>query len=48
LTKFVYVANKGSNTVSGYSITATTGVLTPIAGSPFAAGSSPTSLAIVN
>jgi 6-phosphogluconolactonase (cycloisomerase 2 family) len=34
---FVYVANSGSANVSGYSINATTGVLTALTGSPFAA-----------
>jgi 6-phosphogluconolactonase len=46
--KFAYVVN-GSVTdfagvnVSGYTINSTTGALTAIAGSPFAAGSGPTS-----
>jgi 6-phosphogluconolactonase len=35
--KFVYVANAGSGNVSAYSIGAN-GALTPISGSPFAAG----------
>jgi len=39
--KFVYVANRASNTVSGYGIDATSGVLTPLAGSPFMTGTSP-------
>jgi 6-phosphogluconolactonase (cycloisomerase 2 family) len=34
---FVYVANSGSANVSGYSINATTGALTALTGSPFAA-----------
>jgi 6-phosphogluconolactonase (cycloisomerase 2 family) len=34
---FVYVANSGSANVSAYSINATTGVLTALTGSPFAA-----------
>lgn len=42
---FLYVANKGSNNVSGYSINATSGALTAIAGSPFTTGTGPTSLA---
>jgi 6-phosphogluconolactonase (cycloisomerase 2 family) len=32
---FLYVANSGDGTVSGFTINATTGELTPIAGSPF-------------
>jgi 6-phosphogluconolactonase (cycloisomerase 2 family) len=43
--KFLYVANNSYNTgygsVSGYQINATTGALTLVAGSPFAAGKSP-------
>ena len=39
--QFAYVANQFSNDVSGYTINATTGTLTPIPGSPFAAGVSP-------
>ena len=38
---FAYVANQGSNDISGYAINATTGVLTPVLGSPFAAGTTP-------
>jgi 6-phosphogluconolactonase (cycloisomerase 2 family) len=37
---FLYVANGGSNNVSGFSINPATGVLTPVAGSPFATGGS--------
>jgi DNA-binding beta-propeller fold protein YncE len=43
---FAYVANANSNNVSGYSIDPATGVLTAIGGSPFAAGSSPLSVAV--
>ncbi len=32
---FLYVSNQGSNDVSAYTITAGTGLLTPITGSPF-------------
>ena len=39
--KFAYVANFDSNNVSAYSIGAN-GALTPVPGSPFAAGSDPT------
>lgn len=44
----LYVANHadGENSVSGYSINATTGALTPLPGSPFAAGLKPASIAI--
>ena len=35
---YVYVANKGSNNISGFTLTATSGALTAIAGSPFASG----------
>ena len=38
--RFAYVANQ-SNSVSAFTINATTGALTPVAGSPFAAGASP-------
>jgi 6-phosphogluconolactonase len=44
--KFAYVANKGDNTISAYTINATTGALTPIPGSPFAAGDAPFSVAV--
>jgi DNA-binding beta-propeller fold protein YncE len=39
--RHVYTANLGSNDLSGFDIDNTTGALTPIAGSPFAAGQSP-------
>jgi 6-phosphogluconolactonase len=42
--KFAYVANIGSANVSGYTINAATGVLTPISGSPFAARVGPRSV----
>jgi 6-phosphogluconolactonase len=45
-TKFVYVANQGSNNISAFSLASPTGALTPVAGSPFAAGNQPSSLAI--
>src|SRR5260221_14281024 len=44
--KFAYVANGGSNNVSGYRIDRSTGALDPVPGSPFAAGSGPISVAI--
>lgn len=47
---YVYVANLGllssNGTVSGYSIASATGLLTPVSGSPFAAGPGPISAAI--
>ena len=44
--KFGYVTNGGSNNISAYSINATTGAMTPVAGSPFAAGTGPSAIAI--
>jgi YVTN family beta-propeller protein len=44
--QFAYVANFGSNNVSGYTINPSTGALTAIAGSPFLAGSGPFSVAV--
>jgi DNA-binding beta-propeller fold protein YncE len=44
--EYAYVANQGSNTISAYRINAITGVLTPLAGSPFAAGVAPTSVTV--
>lgn len=41
--RFAYVANGGSNTVSVYTINATTGALTEV-GTPVAAGSTPRSV----
>jgi 6-phosphogluconolactonase len=35
---YVYVANKGSNNISGFTLTAASGQLTAISGSPFASG----------
>ena len=46
LAEFAYVANSGSNSVSGYVVNSLTGVLTPIAGSPFPAGSFPISVTV--
>jgi 6-phosphogluconolactonase len=43
--KFAYVTNFGDNNVTAYSIGAD-GPLTPVAGSPFAAGIGPSSVAI--
>jgi 6-phosphogluconolactonase (cycloisomerase 2 family) len=39
--KFLFVANPGSNTVTGYAINAATGQLTPVPNSPFATGARP-------
>jgi 6-phosphogluconolactonase len=45
--QFVYVANNGgSNNISVFAIAAATGALTPVAGSPFAAGGNPHSLVL--
>jgi 6-phosphogluconolactonase len=43
---FVYVTNVIGNNVSGYTIDSSTGVLTAITGSPFAAGSAPYSVSV--
>lgn len=44
--KFAYVANPGDNNVSAYTIDATSGALTPVAGSPFGAGIAPFGVAV--
>jgi 6-phosphogluconolactonase len=44
--RFMYVVNHGSNDISGYAIDNATGALTPMSGSPFAAGAGPTWLTI--
>jgi 6-phosphogluconolactonase len=44
--RFAYVVNSGSDTVSVYTIDATSGALSPIGGSPFATGTQPTAIAI--
>src|SRR5262249_26786687 len=38
---FLYVANQGSNNISEFTITAATGELTTITGSPISAGTAP-------
>ncbi|BAP89617.1 LamG domain protein jellyroll fold domain protein [Burkholderiales bacterium GJ-E10] len=43
---YAFVANYDSNNVSVYSVGATTGALTQVPGSPFAAGSSPASVTV--
>jgi len=42
---FLYVANGSAQTISGYSVDATNGTLTALAGSPFTVGANLTSLA---
>src|SRR5580704_7934413 len=44
--RFLYVANRGSGDVSGYTIDPAAGTLTPIAGSPFMAGGNPIAIAV--
>ena len=44
--RFAYVANRGSNNISAYSIDPATGILAVIAGSPFAAGNLPVAIAV--
>ena len=44
--RFAYVANRGSNNVSAYSVDAITGALTAITGSPFSAGVLPVAVAV--
>jgi hypothetical protein len=39
--EYLYVANANSSNISAYSINASTGALTPVAGSPFATGNCP-------
>ena len=43
---FVFVANRGSNNISVFSVNNSSGFLTPAAGSPFAAGTAPAALAM--
>lgn len=45
-TSTLYVTNKDSNNVSGYSINATSGILAAIPGSPFSNVSSPSAIAV--
>jgi 6-phosphogluconolactonase (cycloisomerase 2 family) len=44
--KFLYVLNTTGNSISGYSVSSTTGSLTPIAPTPIATNSFPTAMAI--
>ena len=43
---FVFIANRGSNNISVFSVDSSSGFLTPVAGSAFAAGTAPTALAM--
>jgi DNA-binding beta-propeller fold protein YncE len=43
--EFAYVTNAASNNVSAYAITATTGALTPVPGSPFRTATEPWGIA---
>src|SRR5690349_19498962 len=45
-TSVLYVANSGSDNVSGYSINATSGTLSAIPGSPFVNVSAPSAIAV--
>jgi 6-phosphogluconolactonase (cycloisomerase 2 family) len=45
---FLYSANDISNTVSGFGVAKTTGVIVPLPDSPYAAGSNPASIVVVN
>jgi len=44
--QFAYAANDESADISVFSVNATTGALTPVAGSPFAAGTGARSIAV--
>ncbi len=44
--KFLFVANQGSNNISVFTINQSTGIITPIAGSPFSTAVGPTGLAV--
>lgn len=44
--KFLYVSGRDGNAVSAFAVSATTGVLTVVVGSPFATGPSPTGMAV--
>jgi len=44
--RFVFVANRGSNNVSAYTVDAATGTLAATPGSPFAAGNLPVAIAV--
>jgi 6-phosphogluconolactonase len=44
----LYVINNQQGSVSGFAVDKSSGALSPVAGSPFPAGSGPTSLAVLN
>jgi 6-phosphogluconolactonase (cycloisomerase 2 family) len=44
----LYVANQGSNNLSGYTIEPVSGVLTPMAGFPVATGTTPVYLSVID
>ncbi len=44
--QYVYVLNENNNTLSGFAMNPTTGVLTPVPGSPSATGSEPLSITV--
>lgn len=44
--RFAYVANRGSNNVSAYSVDAATGAMAAIPGSPFSVGNAPVAIAV--
>jgi len=44
--EYAYVVNFGAGNVSAYSLDTTTGALTPVRGSPYAAGGDPNSAAV--
>jgi len=44
--QFAYVANRNSNDISVFSVDGSTGALTQVSHSPFAAGTEPRSIAI--
>jgi 6-phosphogluconolactonase len=46
LMRYVYVGNEGSNDVSAFAVNSTTGALTAVPGSPFAAGTDPQGMAL--
>ena len=45
--RFVFVANEGSNDVSAFTVNPTTGALTAVPGSPFAAGTNPEAMYVI-
>ena len=46
INNFLYVANRGGNSVSGFKMDPVSGILTPVSGSPFTTGINPSSLAM--